>query len=112
VTVVVDGSLDILTDDQRTCAFRVVQEALTNCARHADPQSIRVCVHGGQDTLTVSVQDDGRGFAAGPESRKGIGLVGMEERISELGGKLKISSQPGKGTIVVMELPVAQEVTV
>jgi signal transduction histidine kinase len=112
VSVLVDGSLDKLTDDQRTCAFRVVQEALTNCARHAAPQSIRVCIHGGQDALTVSVQDDGCGFAARPESRKGIGLVGMEERISELGGKLKISSQPGKGTVVVMELPMAQEVTV
>jgi signal transduction histidine kinase len=112
VNVVVDGSLDTLTDDQRTCAFRVVQEALTNCARHAAPQSIRVCVHGGQAGLIVSVQDDGRGFAAGPEARKGIGLIGMEERISELGGRLKVSSQPGKGTIVAMELPIAREVAV
>ena len=110
VSVVVDGSLDQLSDDQRTCAFRVVQEALTNCARHAEAQSIRVCVHGGQDALTVSIQDDGRGFAAGPEAKKGIGLIGMEERISELGGKVRISSQPGKGTIVVMELPITQEV--
>lgn len=111
VSVVVDGSLDELTDDHRTCAFRVVQEALTNCARHAAPQSIRVCIHGGQDALTVSVQDDGRGFAAG-QSARGIGLIGMEERVNELGGKLKIASQPGKGTIVVMELPVAREAAV
>jgi signal transduction histidine kinase len=110
VSVVVDGSLNELSDDQRTCAFRVVQEALTNCARHADAQMIRVCVHGGQDALTVSIQDDGRGFAPGREARKGIGLIGMEERISEIGGKLKISSQPGKGTIVVMDLPIAREV--
>jgi signal transduction histidine kinase len=110
VSVVVDGIFDALSDDQRTCAFRVVQEALTNCARHAAPQSIRVCIHGGQDALTVSVQDDGRGFAAGSRGRRGIGLMGMEERIAELDGKLKISSQPGKGTIVVMELPIAQGV--
>jgi signal transduction histidine kinase len=111
VSVAVDGSLDTLSDDQRTCAFRVVQEALTNCARHAAPQSIRVCIHGGQDALIVSIQDDGRGFTAGPEAKRGIGLIGIEERISELSGKLKISSQPGKGTIVVMEVPIAQEVT-
>jgi signal transduction histidine kinase len=87
-----------------------VQEALTNCARHANAQSVRVCIHGGQDALTVSIQDDGRGFAAGPEARKGIGLIGMEERITELGGNLRISSQPGKGTIILMELPITQEV--
>jgi signal transduction histidine kinase len=110
VSVTFDGSLNELSDDQRTCAFRVVQEALTNCARHADAQSIRVCIHGGHDALIVSIQDDGRGFAAGPEARKGIGLIGMEERINELGGRVRISSQPGKGTIIIMELPITREV--
>lgn len=110
VSVTVDGALDGLSDAHRTCAFRVVQEALTNCARHAAPRSVRVCIHGGEDSLIVSIQDDGRGFAAGLEARKGIGLIGMEERIHELGGKLKITSQPERGTIVVMEVPISREV--
>jgi signal transduction histidine kinase len=82
VTVEVSGELDALHDQHRTCAYRVVQEALTNCARHALPSSITVRVTGGDENLSVVVQDDGRGFSRTSGPHHGLGLLGMEERVA------------------------------
>ena len=108
VEVQVDGVVDQLPDAHRTCIFRIVQEALTNCARHARAKSIRVVAHGAPGTVFLSVQDDGVGFA-GTEGR-GLGLIGIEERARELGGLVTLESEPGKGTTLKVELPWAKEI--
>ena len=111
VDLEMDGALDRLPDSHRTCVYRVVQEALTNCARHAHAKSVRVAIHGSESQLSLTIQDDGVGFA--PENRSsGLGLIGIEERVRELGGSLAIFSQPQKGTLVRVGIPLPpQEVS-
>jgi signal transduction histidine kinase len=110
VQVQVDGNLDGIPDIHRTCVYRVVQEALTNCARHAGARNIRISLHGRDDLLSLVVQDDGAGFGPDDSRGKGLGLIGMEERVGELGGRLEIHSQPHKGTLVRVELPAGEKV--
>jgi signal transduction histidine kinase len=105
VTVQIDGDLTDLPEPHRTCVYRVVQEALTNCARHAVARSVRLTVSRSPARLRVSIEDDGRGLYAGGGRGKGTGLMGIEERVSELGGTLDIDSGPGQGTAVRIELP-------
>ena len=100
----IDGSLDGLRDNVRTCIYRIVQEALTNCARHAKAQSIRVALHGKADGISVAIQDDGVGFDPSAEP-SGLGIIGMEERARELGGNLKIVSDNHRGTLLLVEIP-------
>jgi signal transduction histidine kinase len=109
VHVQVDGRLDGLPEAHRTCVFRIVQEALTNCARHAHAQNIRISLHGRAGLLSLAIQDDGAGFGPRDSRGKGLGLIGMEERVGELGGQIEILSQPHKGTLVRVELPVIEE---
>jgi signal transduction histidine kinase len=109
VVVNLEGPLDQLSDAHRTCVYRVVQEALTNCARHAHAKKIRVAVHGQEDRLSITIQDDGAGFNAANSRGRGLGLIGIEERVKELGGKLSIISQPGKGTVLAAEIPLTQK---
>jgi signal transduction histidine kinase len=105
VDVEVDGTVDALPDVHRTCVFRIIQEALTNCARHAQASHIRVAVHGGSDRISLSVQDDGVGFARAEAAPGGLGLMGIEERARELGGAVRIRSQTGKGTTLQADIP-------
>ncbi|HYD16757.1 MAG TPA: sensor histidine kinase [Candidatus Nanoarchaeia archaeon] len=102
--VQVDGILENLSEAQRTCIYRVVQEALTNCARHAKAKNVHVALHPEDGRIVVAVQDDGAGF----DTRRpagGLGLLGIAERVESLEGKLVISSQPGKGTLIRVEIP-------
>jgi signal transduction histidine kinase len=94
-----------LPDSHRTCLYRVVQEALNNCARHSQATQVRVIVHRDQDGLSVTVQDDGIGFE--PSREKGLGLLGMEERVVRLGGLFSIESKPGNGTVLCIHFPPA-----
>jgi signal transduction histidine kinase len=110
VTVQIDGTLEHLPEPHRTCIFRVVQETLTNCAKHSRAGSIRVTVHGSADQVTLTVQDDGVGFQSHPAARTGLGLVGIEERVRELDGTLQVVSQPGKGTMLHIEIPVPRPI--
>jgi len=109
VDVRIDGNLDGLPDSHRTCVFRVVQEALTNCARHAQAGRILISVPGRDGLLSLAVQDDGVGFGIDDSRGKGLGLIGMEERVGELGGRFEVVSQPHKGTLIHVELPVHKE---
>jgi signal transduction histidine kinase len=105
------GGLDRrLEPEVETAAYRIVQEALTNVARHADTgtASVRCTVEDG--TFVIEVHDEGVGFDGAAASREALkfGLVGMEERARLVGGTLTVTSEPGKGTSVVASLPVAQ----
>jgi signal transduction histidine kinase len=105
VQVSADENADDLPDEHKTCIYRVVQEALHNCARHAQARNVTVEVRQQPSQIVLSVEDDGLGF----DSRRvrGLGLVGMEERVHHLGGKLRVHSLPGRGTTVAVVLPLA-----
>lgn len=102
------GMADRLAPETEIAAYRIVQEALTNVARHANAAHCRVRLRRLPDTLRVEVQDDGRGFDPDgePQPTGGFGLIGMRERAALLGGQLSIWSAPGAGTRVLVELPV------
>jgi signal transduction histidine kinase len=106
VSMQLDGQLENLPEAHRTCIFRVVQEALTNVARHAHASEVRVTLHGSNEALGVTIQDNGNGFDPALEERHSLGLLGIRERVAELDGRVSIISQPGKGTLVRAEIPV------
>jgi signal transduction histidine kinase len=110
VTVQIEGSLDGLPEAHRTCTYRVVQEALTNCARHAQATEIRIALHEHQDRLLITIQDNGVGFDPARAAGRGLGLIGIQERVRDLGGAVNIVSQEGKGAVLSIEIPVQQEV--
>jgi signal transduction histidine kinase len=89
-------------------AYRIVQEALTNVARHAGPAAASVHLRYGGDTLTVRVDDDGRA-TPGASPEPGVGLTGMRERVAALGGRLRAEPRPEGGFTVHAELPIAGE---
>jgi len=95
-----------LPDEHRTCVFRIVQEALHNIQRHANAYAVEITVRASDSWLSVTVQDDGRGFEQG--RNHGLGLTGMHERAESLGGSVKITSGPGKGTLIEVALPLPQ----
>jgi len=94
---------DDLPEEHKICVYRVVQEALNNCSKHAGAKRARVTLRRVPDQLQVVVEDDGKGFDA--ERVRGLGLIGMHERVSQLGGELKVDSHPGRGTRVSADLP-------
>jgi signal transduction histidine kinase len=104
VVVKAENVADTLPDEMRTCIYRVVQEALSNVSRHSSAKSAVVTVRQDQDSLVLSVEDDGSGFD--PEKTRGLGMLGMEERVRQLGGHLEVSSATGKGTVLRVTLPV------
>jgi signal transduction histidine kinase len=106
VKMIADELNEHLPDSKRTCIYRVVQEALNNCVKHSKAKEVRVVIHRDADGLSVSVQDDGLGFD--PAHNKGLGLLGMMERVSGLGGRFHIESQPGRGTIVSTYFPLEE----
>ena len=89
-----------------TAAYRITQEALTNAARHAFATKVKIDLQVKRGVLTLSVADNGRGFDPQKLSESDcLGLAGMRERASLLGGSLELQSQPGKGTRVYFRLP-------
>lgn len=100
-----DGEI-VLDDSQSTAVFRVIQESLTNIARHAQASEVTISLRASGGRLQVVVKDDGRGFDTEVVGKtRGFGLFGMRERVLALGGTLSIGSAPGKGTTVTIELP-------
>ena len=95
-----------IPDDLGSSAFRILQESLTNVARHADAKHVKICLALSSSLLTLEVSDDGIGFPPERfEGTKSLGLVGMRERALACGGTLSISSQPGGGTTVLLRVP-------
>ncbi|MCG8468335.1 MAG: PAS domain-containing sensor histidine kinase [Gemmatimonadetes bacterium] len=105
------GPVDELLDHEGNLAlYRIVQEALSNVVRHADATKVVVSLQVEDGILRASVEDDGCGFAveAEPASNggRGLGIIGMQERATILGGSVRLESEAGRGTTVTVELPV------
>jgi signal transduction histidine kinase len=103
VEVCAEDSAGEMPDAQRTCIFRVSQEALQNAARHSGASLVRVGLAQSAGTVSLLVEDNGRGFRAG--RTRGLGLLGMEERVARLHGRFRVKSEPGRGTTLSVELP-------
>ena len=93
-----------LPDEVKVGTYRLVQEALQNAATHAHAKNATVLLKRERNSVVVEIIDDGKGFQ--PERTRGMGILGMEERVRQLGGELAIRSTPGKGTAVHAELPI------
>lgn len=98
-----------LATETEAAAYRIVQEALTNVAKHAKASSCRVYVQRLPNSLLLTIEDDGVGFDPGAVNRPGqgggLGLIGIRERVAELRGSMRLESAPGKGTRVTVEMP-------
>jgi signal transduction histidine kinase len=110
VVVQIDGDLEGLPEAHRTAVYRIVQETLTNCARHAHAKNIRISAYGRPDWVSLSIQDDGIGFDPEGATTRGLGLIGIQERVRELEGQVTITSQHEKGTMVEVKVPVTRGV--
>ena len=95
-----------LPPDAAINVFRIVQEALTNVVKHAEASSVsvRLFARTGHDELVLEIEDDGRGFDAAA-ARRGLGLVGIEERVRAVGGSLRLTAAPGRGTRYEIFIP-------
>jgi signal transduction histidine kinase len=89
--------------------YRIVQESLSNVARHSNARSAWVTMHGSEGELNLEIRDDGVGFLVGPEITRaagdGMGLMGMQERAQHLNGTLTVRSAPNQGTVVSVRVP-------
>jgi signal transduction histidine kinase len=94
-----------LPDALKLCVYRMVQEALNNAQRHAHAKRVVVGLVQTSDAIRVEVTDNGNGFD--PKRTRGMGLLGMEERVKRLGGTIEVASRPGTGTTIRAELPLA-----
>jgi signal transduction histidine kinase len=104
VDLKMDGDFQELPDKHRTCVYRIVQEAMTNCARHAAAKNIDISVAAVAGQLTLRVSDDGIGVSPA-DRRKGLGLRGIDERVKDLDGTMTISRRTGGGTTLAVRLP-------
>jgi signal transduction histidine kinase len=105
VFVSIEGGFDSVADRQRTYVYRIVQEALTNCAKHARARQISISLLSRAGQLELTVQDDGVGFDRDKTAHFGLGLIGIEERVRELGGVITVVSAPNHGTTIRVTVP-------
>jgi signal transduction histidine kinase len=103
VKLTAQGVSDDLPEEHKTCIYRIVQESLHNCVQHAAADTVRVMVRQESDRILLAIRDDGKGFQADQE--RGMGLLGMQERASHLGGTFSVESNPGQGTTISVQLP-------
>ncbi|WP_180538448.1 sensor histidine kinase [Nevskia soli] len=103
VTVIAEDLQENLPEEHKTCIYRITQEALTNCARHAHASRVQIAVTHDSGRVLISIQDDGAGFDS--KRTRGLGLLGIAERIGNLGGIFEVESQVGRGTLLKAELP-------
>ncbi|MBK5225132.1 MAG: sensor histidine kinase [Thermoleophilia bacterium] len=103
-----------LTPELETVLYRVIQEALTNVARHSNATSCRVTLRRKEQTVQGVIEDNGQGFDSqtvmlSDEKGRGLGLHGMKERIELVGGSLEFDARPAKGTTIFIEVPLQSE---
>jgi signal transduction histidine kinase len=99
----------LLTAERRQHILRILREALTNISRHAQAKRVVVRLQWGVKALRLRIADDGIGMTSMPNDGRGHGLRNMRERTMLLGGKLTISGQPGRGTVIDLEVPYEYE---
>lgn len=107
-----NGECTRLNSDVEMVAYRVVQEAMTNIARHADAADAAVTATQSPDQLLITIQDSGKGFdmqALQRSGKSGLGLLSMQERVDTVGGEIAITSMPGEGTLITATLPIHHE---
>lgn len=97
---------DRLPPEVETAVYRIVQESLTNVAKHSHARRVSVLVTRSNGTIKAVIEDDGQGFDPSAESGDGVGLIGMRERIELLDGSLAVESSETTGTTVALEVPV------
>jgi PAS domain S-box-containing protein len=106
----VENLPETLPKDVSLSLYRIIQESLTNIAKHACASHASVSLKGSDHSLVLSIQDDGIGFDTATTRRKpGLGLASMRERVSIIHGKLCITSEPKKGTAVEVKIPLELE---
>ena len=93
-----------LPPDVETTLYRITQEALTNVVKHAQAKRVSIVLTRRNGSVAAVIEDDGRGFSADSEGN-GLGLLGMRERITLVGGRLDVESSPGSGTTLSIEVP-------
>jgi len=112
----IDVSIDIVGAERRvkpeveTCLFRIGQEAISNIAKHAEANAVKITLHYGCGSILLEVEDNGKGFelkSVLTSAEKSLGLLGMKERASLLNGNLSVISTPQTGTRIRVEIPVA-----
>jgi signal transduction histidine kinase len=103
--LVLGANLPELDDDTELAIYRAVQEALNNIAKHSQAKTFSISLEVGSEQLRLRVEDDGVGFAGTYRSRS-FGLFGMRERIAVLGGTVRVRTRAGKGTQIVVSVPI------
>lgn len=109
MTIEVEGPEDVrFAKETETALYRIVQEAMANVVKHAKATRVRLSLRQSADGIRLSIRDDGRGFdpeeSRGATPSGGIGLIGMRERAAAIGARFSVTSGPGKGTEVVVEV--------
>ncbi|CAE6759899.1 Serine/threonine-protein kinase PknD [Paraburkholderia aspalathi] len=95
----------VMSEDRAIVLFRLVQEALTNVARHASANEVIITLERTPDACVLEIRDDGQGFDAQAIRKTSFGLAGMEERVLMLGGRIEVVSSLGTGTAIKVSLP-------
>ncbi len=113
VTLDAPGSLPVLSDEAEVAIFRALQESLSNVARHAGDAPAQVEIQTSDGEIRLRVADQGPGFGGEPalarlEAEGHLGLAGMRERITALGGDLVVDSSPGAGVVILIRIPVSE----
>jgi signal transduction histidine kinase len=108
-----DGLASRLSPEMETALYRIYQEALNNVRRHSDAKKVAISLTRHDDYLESEIQDDGRGFDprtidSNEDSSPGLGLLGIRERVNQLGGEVEIFSEPEKGTLIRLRLPISE----
>jgi signal transduction histidine kinase len=94
-----------LNDYACVTVYRIVQEALTNVTRHANAKHVRVELTLDSQGLNLNIEDDGQGMADTQAVHQGFGLLGMQERVASVAGRMSISSKLGQGLRLAIQIP-------
>ena len=101
---------EVFSKDDEVTFYRVIQECLNNIIKHANATKVDISIVQNETQVTAHIQDNGRGFVAAPENQSsGFGLIGMSERVRMLGGTQAIETEVGKGTTVMVIIPLQEE---
>jgi PAS domain S-box-containing protein len=97
-----------LTEEALIALYRIVQEALTNIARHAQATTVDITIRQDSCCCRLEIMDDGQGFAPSAKCSQSLGILGMQERIEQLDGEFSLSAAPGKGVRIEVRIPASQ----